>query len=68
MKKTLVKNIGRLQTPVGSYSHKGEEQGINRMMENAEILVEDGIIAAISPPEPILKKGWTRWWMQKAVW
>ncbi len=49
MKKTLVKNIGRLQTPVGSYSHKGEEQGINRMMENAEVLVEDGIIAAISP-------------------
>lgn len=48
MKRVLVKNIGRLQTPEGSYSHRGEEQGVNRISDHMEILVEDGIIADIS--------------------
>ena len=29
----LVKSIGILQTPTGSYSHKGEEQGKNLKLE-----------------------------------
>lgn len=44
----LVKNIGILQTPTGSYSHKGEEQGKNLKLENAAILMEDGVIAEIT--------------------
>ena len=46
--KTLVKNIGCLQTPVGSYSHKGEEQGVNKKYADAAIAIEDGIIKEIT--------------------
>ncbi len=48
MAKLLVKNIGILQTPVGSYSHKGSEQGENLKLQDAAILIEDGIIKAIT--------------------
>ena len=48
MKKTLVKNIGCLQTPVGSYSHKGSKQGINEKYNDVEVLIEDGIIKEIT--------------------
>ena len=48
MAKLLVKNIGVLQTPVGSYSHKGKEQGENLKLQNAAVLIEDGIITAIT--------------------
>ena len=44
----LVKNIGTLQTPLGSYAHKGKEQGENIKLHNAAILAEDGIIKAIT--------------------
>lgn len=44
----LVKNIGRLQTPTGSYKHGGAEQGENIMLSNAAILIEDGIIKEIT--------------------
>ncbi|WP_312091339.1 imidazolonepropionase [Aminipila sp.] len=48
MKNTLlIKNIGILQTPVGSYSHKGEKQGENIKMKDAALLIEDGIIKEI---------------------
>ena len=39
MSKVLVKNIGRLQTPVGSYAHKGSEQAENLVLENANIII-----------------------------
>lgn len=48
MKTLLIKNIGLLQTPVGSYSHRGKEQGENRKIRNAAVLVKDGVIDAIS--------------------
>ena len=48
MKRTLIKNIGCLQTPVGSYSHKGSKQGLNEKYPNATIAIEDGIIKAIT--------------------
>lgn len=57
MKKTLIKNIGRLQTPEGSYPHKGEDQGRNRIAKNMDILVEGGIISAISPRGTISPEG-----------
>ena len=44
MAKLLVKNIGTLQTPVGSFSHKGAQQGENIKLHDAAVLIEDGII------------------------
>ena len=43
MSKLLVQNIGRLQTPVGSFPHKGKAQGENLKLDDAEVYVEDGI-------------------------
>ncbi|MBQ9060494.1 MAG: imidazolonepropionase [Firmicutes bacterium] len=48
MSRTLIRNIGCLQTPVGSYSHKGSKQGINEKYQNAAIVIEDGIIREIA--------------------
>lgn len=48
MSTLLIKNIGRLQTPIGSFPHKGKQQGENLKLENAAILVEDGIIKAVT--------------------
>ena len=45
--KVLVKNIGCLQTPVGSYSHKGSKQGVNMKYADAAVAIEDGIIKEI---------------------
>lgn len=44
----LIKNIGCLQTPTGSYSHKGSKQGQNIKFIDAAIAVEDGIIKEIT--------------------
>lgn len=46
--KLLIKNIGCLQTPTGSYSHKGSKQGQNIKLIDAAIAVEDGIIREIT--------------------
>ncbi|QAT41815.1 imidazolonepropionase [Aminipila luticellarii] len=43
----LIKNIGILQTPVGSFSHKGEKQGENVKMKDAALFIESGIIKEI---------------------
>ena len=48
MSTLLIKNIGLLQTPVGSYSHRGKEQGENLKLKNAAVLIRDGIIEAIT--------------------
>ena len=48
MKRTLIKNIGCLQTPVGSYSHKGSKQGKNVKLQQAAIAIEDGLIKEIT--------------------
>lgn len=48
MKTTLVTNIGCLQTPVGSYSHRGSKQGANEKHTDVEVLIEDGIIKEIA--------------------
>ena len=46
--KLLIKNIGCLQTPTGSYSHKGSKQAQNIKLIDAAIAVEDGIIREIT--------------------
>ena len=43
----LVKNIGILQTPTGSCSHRGSQQGENLKLHNAAIFVEDGVVASV---------------------
>lgn len=48
MSTLLVKNIGLLQTPVGSFSHGGEKQGENLKLREAAILIEDGVIQEIT--------------------
>lgn len=48
MASLLLKNIGTLQTPVGSFSHKGAQQGENIKLHNAAVYCEDGIIKAIT--------------------
>ena len=48
MSTLLVKNIGILQTPVGSFPHKGALQGENIKLKDAAVLTEDGIIKAIT--------------------
>jgi len=47
MKELLVKNIGILQTPQGSFPHKGKLQGENLKIRNAAIVAVDGIIQDI---------------------
>lgn len=44
----LIKNIGTLQTPIGSCKHGGAMQGENLKLRDAAILVEDGLIRAIT--------------------
>lgn len=44
----LIKNIGLLQTPTGSYSHKGSKQGKNLKLRDAAVVIEDGIIREIT--------------------
>ena len=48
MYKLLIKNIGRLQTPVGSFSHRGAQQGENQTLNQAAVLIENGIIKEIT--------------------
>ena len=48
MSTLLVKNIGILQTPAGSFPHKGDQQGENMKLKDAAVLAEDGIIKAIT--------------------
>lgn len=44
----LIKNIGRLQTPMGSESARGEAQAYNKIYQNASVLIEGGKIASIA--------------------
>ena len=53
----LIKNIGTLQTPVGSFKHGGQLQGENIKLHDAAILVENGRIKAITS-EGQLPQGW----------
>ncbi len=44
----LVKNIGILQTPAGSFPHGGKAQGENLKLRDAAILIENGVIREIT--------------------
>jgi imidazolonepropionase len=47
MSTLYIKNIGTLQTPIGSHKHSGKAQGENLILHGAAILIEDGIIREI---------------------
>jgi len=47
MSTLYIKNIGMLQTPIGSHKHSGKAQGENLKLHGAAILIEDGIIREI---------------------
>lgn len=47
-RRMLIKNIGVLQTPIGSHKHCGEAQGENLKLQNAAVLIEDGLIVDIT--------------------
>lgn len=51
MKRLLIKNIGVLATPEGREAKRGAEQGKLRLLENAFLLSEDGVISAIGSGE-----------------
>jgi len=44
----LIKNIGLLQTPEGKEPLRGTAQGENRKCRNAAVLVENGVISAVT--------------------
>lgn len=50
--KTLIRNIGLLATPEGLCARRGPAQGQLRLLNNAWVLAEDGIIAAVGQGEP----------------
>lgn len=47
MKELLIKNIGLLATPRGSSAQAGDQQGNIRLMKDAWIFIEDGIIDGV---------------------
>ena len=50
--KTLIRNIGLLATPEGFCARRGPAQGQLRLLNNAWVLAEDGIIAAVGQGAP----------------
>ena len=54
MGKLIVKNIGMLATPEGRTARRGAQQGQITVLQNAYVLMEDGVIAEVgtgAPPE-----------------
>ena len=47
----LVKNIGTLQTPSGSFSHRGRAQGENIKLKDAAVFIRDKVIEKIARGE-----------------
>jgi imidazolonepropionase len=47
MQQLLVKNIGMLATPEGTTARKGSQQGEIRVLKDAWVLIQDGVIAEI---------------------
>lgn len=50
--KTLIRNIGLLATPEGLCARRGPAQGQLRLLKNAWVLAEDGIITAVGQGAP----------------
>ena len=48
MSSILIKNIGMLQTPIGSESHSGAKQGENLKLKDAAVFIQNGLIIEIT--------------------
>jgi imidazolonepropionase len=57
MKILLIKNIGLLATPLGSAARSGAAQGEIRLLRDAWVRVEDGVIAAVGSGAPEVPAG-----------
>ena len=47
MSATVIENIGLLATPIGKSARSGREQGEIRLLQNAYLCYEDGVITAV---------------------
>ena len=54
--KTMVYNIGQLATPLGTSARRGKEMGELRVLSNAAVYAEDGIIRAVGSQEEVLRE------------
>ena len=52
MQKMIVKNIGMLATPEGKTARRGPEQGQIRVLKNAYVEIEDGLVTKIGTDAP----------------
>ena len=52
MNKLLIHNIGLLASPTGDSARRGEAQGQLRMLRDAWVLAEDGVITRLGTGEP----------------
>ena len=52
MGKLIVKNIGMLATPEGKTARRGAKQGEIRVLKDAYVVIEDGVIAKVGTGEP----------------
>ena len=53
--KTLIKNIGCLATAQGSTAKSGKAQGEIKIIENASVIITDGIISEVITEKPVDK-------------
>ena len=52
MGKLIVKNIGMLATPEGKTARRGAKQGEIRVLKDAYVVIEDGVIAKVGTGAP----------------
>ena len=52
MGKLIVKNIGMLATPEGKTARRGAQQGEIKVLQDAYVLIEDGVIAEVGTGTP----------------
>ena len=52
MGKLIVKNIGMLATPEGKTARRGAKQGEIKVLHDAYVVIEDGVIAKVGTGEP----------------
>ena len=57
MGKLIVKNIGMLATPEGKTARRGAKQGEIRVLKDAYVVIEDGMVVAIATVNERLERG-----------
>ena len=57
MQRLLIQNIGMLATPEGKSARRGADQGQIRVLQDAFVRMEDGVIVEIGTGRPAVKEG-----------